>query len=286
MFTRIVKQGDMQNVAVNQTSIGRVTIRKNLHAVWLRFLTSAGVELTRAQIIADLSTELKVRLNGTVIWDGDVTLALDLQKYYGDSISAGNVDGMVPIFFNRVNQVTAAERSVTALGPIGIDEITVEAKMGSSFAQLAKVEIYAEVDELAPREIGRHVRVTKHPKTFGSTGAEQIVDLPYKDTFLEGIFAMHYRYSTGAIDNVSITRNGQIWHQTLSAKHAEALLKRGRRTPQSGYHHIDFERNNDLLSYLPVKGMNEFLVDNVWKTAAPNSYTIWIEKYFTGFEKK
>lgn len=274
MFTYLKKEPDMQGIAAGQKATGRIWTRQNLYGIWLRCTTAAGVELTRAQIIADIS-DIVVRVNGKQIIDCDADFLLDLQKYYGDSQNAGNVDGMIYIPFARRHLASFEERALYALGAGGIDDLSIECKI-DAVAQLSKIEVWGEFDNAAIRAIGTHVRIVRHSRNFASTGVQQITDLPFNGDDLTGYFAKHFRFSTGAVEHATVKRNGNELFYELSPKMNQAFLNRGDRSPQSGYFHIDYCANNSRFAFFPGQAQSMHL--NVkWKTAAPDNYVIFAE---------
>lgn len=279
MLTRLIQEADVVGASVVGKASGKIYTRRNLYGIWLRCLTAAGVELTRAQILNDI-TNIVVRINGKPIVDADATFLLDRQKYYGDSIAAGNVNGMIPIMFTPAHLANFSERSVYAIGPVGINDISLEVTI-AAIAQISQIQMYVEVDDLALRNIGQHMRIEKFTQVFATTGTQQITDLPFKDPDALGYLAYHVKYTAGSLDKVTIKRNGQEVYQALATKMNQAVLNMRKRTPQSGYFHVDFAKNDDLLSYLPIPGTDGLYHEYTWSSAAPNSYTVYAERIFT-----
>lgn len=279
MFTFLKKEPDMQGIAAGQKATGRVWTRQNLYGITLKCLTAAGVELTRAQILADIS-DIIVRINGKVVIDADATFLLDLQKYYGDAINAGNIDGNIPIMFARRHLATFEERSVYAIGADGVNDISIEVKV-LGVAQLSKIEVWAEFDAATPRQIGTHVQIVKHSRTFASTGIQQLTDLPFSDDKLIGYFAKHFKFSTATVDYATVKRNGVEMFYQVNPKFMETYLNMGLRKVQSGYFHIDYCRNNSRFGFLPGQAQS-MLVEMKWATGAPSNYTIYAEAINSG----
>lgn len=274
MFTYLKKEPDMQGIAAGQKATGRVWTRQNLYSIRLRCLTSGGVELTRAQILNDIS-DIVVRINGKTVIDCDADFLLDLQKYYGDAVSAGNVDGNIVIPFARRHLASFEERAVYAIGAKGVNDISIEAKV-DAVAQLSKIEVFGEFDSATPREIGTHVQIVRHNRTFGSTGIQQLTDLPFQDKALVGYFAKHFRFSTATVEYATVKRDGIELFTQVAPKFMEAYLNEGLRKPQSGYFHIDYCRNNSRFAFLPGLAQS-LLVEMKWATGAPSNYVIFAE---------
>lgn len=282
-LTLLQHEPDFVGVAAGSLASARVLSRGNIHALWLRCLTGAGVELTRAQILADLS-DIEVKIDGVPFISVDATFLLDRQKYYGDSIGAGNDDGMIPIFFTYPHLPTFAQRAVTALGTNDVSSITITAKCSNPLAQLSRIELYTEVDDLPIRNVGQHIRIHKFTRNFASTGLQDISDLPYEDQNVIGYIAMHLTLGTApaAIDKLTLKRNRRVVFEDLSVKQNAGVLKRTGRTPQTGYFHLDFAKQNDLASFLSVTGVTSLLVSPTWDAAgAPGNFNVYTERLFS-----
>lgn len=278
MLTRMIQEADIVGANVVGKGSGKVFTRQNMYGIYLRCLTSGGVELTRAQILNDI-TSIVVRINGTVIVDANATFLLDLQKYYGDSINAGNVNGIIPINFTPRHLALASERALYAIGPKGINDVSIEVTI-AAIAQVSQIQVYVEVDYLQPREIGQHVRIEKFPQVFSTTGVQQLTQLPFLEPNALGYLAYHVKYSAGSLDKVTVKRNGSEVFQQLAAKLNQVILNLRRRTPQSGYFHVDFGKNDDLLAYLPIPGTDGLYHEFTWSSAAPNGYDVYTERIF------
>jgi hypothetical protein len=57
-------------------------------------------------------------------------------------------------------------------------------------------------------------------------------------------------------------------------------LERSGRNPQTGYYHVAFDKNNDLTSFLPMKGVQDFRQVINWTSAAPGNFNIYAEEIF------
>ena len=277
-LTRTIKEPDMTGASQVGTASGKVFTRGNIVNTCLRCLTSSDVELTRAQILNDIS-DITVKVNGIPIIDADATYLLDRQKFLGDAVGAGNIDGIIPISFELEHLPSTQERRVSALGTAGVNTITIEVKV-IAVAQLAKIEIYTEVDNEPIRRPGQHIRINKFNRTFGSTGTFEISDLPFQDVNVAGYLEMNFKYSTGSLDQVTVKRNGLVVVDKLPSKLNDVLNDRALRTNQSGYYNLSFARSRDLASLLPMDGTSSLLLETEWSSAAPNTFQIYTERVF------
>lgn len=276
---RRLREPNMSGVAAVGKASGKVYTQGNIHNVYLRCLTSGGVELTRAQILNDISN-IVVKINGEIYIDADATFLLDLQKFYGDCITAGNVNGIIPIPFARKHLATFQERSVTAIGTANVADFSIEVQVIAN-AQLNQIEIYTEIDNQELRNIGQHIRINKFTRNFAATGLQEIADMPFLDESAIGYMAMHFQTPGSAVvSKYTIKRNNVEIFTDSSPNLNQVALQHAFRKPQTGYYHVDFSISNDLLGILPMPGTRSLVKQITWAAAAPNSFTIYAERMF------
>jgi len=272
---QLIREPDAQNVAVGNANI-KVLTRKNLHGLFLRCLTAAGVELTRAQILNDVS-DINLKLDGETVWGVDATFLLDRQKYLGDISMGGNVNGIIPLEFTRPLLNSFSERSVSALGLLNVSSVTIDVTV-IAVAQLSRIEVYSLVDSDVPRPLGQHIRIDRLSRSFAGTGAQELTDLPFGDDRAIAYLAEHVK-TTGTITKAKVRRNGVDVFESLPTNLNTVLLNRAGRTPQSGYFTIEFDLPNQYLSALSMPGTQSLYHELNW-SVAPNGFSIYLERLF------
>lgn len=274
MFKPVIKQSNIRGIAAGALATGEIPTTGTHYAIYLRCLTAAGAELTRAQIIADVGN-IVVRINGKTKIEATATFLLDLQKYYGDKDSAGNDNGIIPIYLSRPNLPTDEERALYAWGMANVNSFTVDVSV-TAVAQLASIEVYSEVTN-ENRVLGQHLTITKFPQSFATTGQQEITTLP-KDDAQSGYLAMHIEAGSGTFSKVTV-KLGQtnIWEE-IAVKLHDSLNKKSGRVPQTGYYHIPFDRSNALSGFLPMASVKDFRQQITWITAAPGNFNIYAER--------
>lgn len=278
MLTRIIKEPSFSGIAAGAIASARAFTRGNIVNFYLFAKTGAGAALTRAQILNDIG-DIALKVNGIVLFQVDADLLLDRQKYLGDAVGAGNVDGVIPIPMELAHLPTAEQRFVPALGTADVNTIAIEATI-DAVAQLSTLELFTEVNNEPNEPVGDHIRIQKFSRTFGTTGLQEISDLPFQDENVKGILAMHLRHSTGTASEITVKRNGLVVIDKVVPNLNQVLLDNGLRTVQSGYDHIDFGRHRSLNSLLPMKDTTSLIVEINWTVAAPNTYSIFMERVF------
>lgn len=274
MMTQLLKKANMNGIAAGAIATGVVPAQGTYYSLFLVAKTALGVALTRAQILADIGN-IKCLINGEEIVNCDVQVLLDLQKFYGDQIGAGNVDGIIPIYFQRPHLATDAERSVFALGMLNVNSFTIEAGI-DGVLQLSTLEIFAEVTNEA-RNLGQHIRLLKYPQVFSTTGEQEIATLPFINAPDKAYVAMHIEAGAGTFKEVTVRVGGNAIFDRVGVNLDKVLLQKFLRNPQTGYYHVDFARSNDLKGMLPMAGIKDFRQTINWITAAPGNYNIFTE---------
>jgi len=275
MFKQIKPQPNIRGIAAGALATGEVPTAGTHYALFLRCLTSAGAALTVAQIKAEIG-DIIIRINGEQIVEASATFLLDLQKYYGDALGAGNVDGIIPIWFARPHLATDKERSIFAIGTEDISSFTVDVNV-VAVTNLASIEVLSLVTP-ERRVLGQHIRISKFPQSFGTTGIQEITTLP-KEGNNVGYMALHLEESGGTIDKATVKLGGNNIFEDVDPNLNQVLLELAKRTPQSGYFHIDFSRSNDLLGFLPMANVKDFRQQIEW-SVSPSTYSIYAERVF------
>lgn len=281
-LTKVLKEPNFQGIAANSLASARVFNRGNIVNLYLRCLTGAGAELTRAQILADVSN-IRVKLDGVQVVSVDARFLLDRQKYLGDSIGDGNQDGIIRIPFELPHIPFPQGRRASAMGTADLDTISVEVDV-IGVAQLATIELYTEMDKEANKPLGDHVRLEKYNRNFSSTGDFEISDLPYKDRNLKGYLAAHIYTTAGVLASVEVKKDGEIVLDQVPMELNKVQNAYAKRTDQTNYQHIDFGRGMGLDSFLATKGATSLLWVTNWSTSPAGNFSIFLERIYSGLK--
>jgi len=277
MLTQIKRQPSMLGILAGATAAINVPTTGTHYALFLECLGAGGVPLNRVQMINDIGN-ITVRIDGTEIYTVTATFLLDLQLYYGTSIGAGNINGYIPIYFAPMWLNSFAERSVFALGTSNVGVISVEANLNAGMATLTNLNVYSEVTpEIRP--LGQHIRILRYPQVFGvAAGVQEITTLPKQNNSV-AYKALHIE-TPGAsiITQATVQLGGNAIFDQVPAALDVILLAKEFRTVQALYYHIDFAKNRDLTSFLPMAGVQDFRQNLTWAVAAPNNYNIYAEQ--------
>lgn len=278
MYNQLIKQANAVGVAANATANIRIPCSGIHFACMLDFRQSGGTAVTSANIATAL-TNVIVRHDGEQIIEASGQFLLDLQKYYHDYATgaAANVNGIVSIAFAPFHFSTYRERAALAVGTQGMQSFTIDLVFGSSLATVSTVSVYSELyPDVAPKT--QYLKIKKFPRTFTQTGNFVVSDLPLENPSV-AIKALHITLgsNTGVCDYSTVkVGNFAIW-DTIYTNLNTVMANMAQRTPQTAYCHIDFGRNNDLTSFLPLAGVTDLQVLTDW-TTAPNNFIIYQEQ--------
>jgi len=217
-----------------------------------------------------------VRINGEQIVEASSTFLLDLQKYYGDSDGAGNVDGIIPINWARRLFATDAERALFALGMADVNSFTIDVKI-LGVAVLSSIEVLSAVTP-ENRKLGQHVRIARFPQNLAAAGVQEISTLP-KEGDTVGYMALHVSYPVGTLTKATVKVNNTNIIEDVDHNLNQVVLADNKRTAQAAYMHLDFGCSNDLAGFLPMAGVKDFRQQLTF-TVLPGNYNIYAERIF------
>jgi hypothetical protein len=274
------KMPDATGVSSNGTATMVIPATGCFYESRFNFLQSGGTAVAVANMKSEVSN-ITLRVDGDLVLDATPTFLLDRQKFYGDAIGEDNVAGVIPIEYAKKNIRLPGERSQLALGTQGVNQIVAEFRLGT-LSQLNKIEHYLD-QTVEQRPAGPHLRINKFPQNFPTTGTQEIVTLPKEPG--TGVYGVHIEDATGTIDSVTVIVDGNEILDEVPAAVQQSRLERYGRNPQTGYYHIDFCIQDELLGYLPMdrkdgKTIQDFRLKIKWSGAAPDNYNIYLERVF------
>lgn len=273
MLTQVIKQANVTGISASSVATAKIPTTGTHYALYLCPKSSGGSAVSVANMKTAIGN-MVLRHNGEQIMEGTATFFLDLQKYYNDAYSADNVAGVIPIYFAPSHFNNFSERQLYAVGTQDLQTMTIDMNILST-TNMATIDVYSEVTpEVRPR--GQHLRIKKFPRTFATTGDQEVPDLP-----LEGgtvaYKALHIEAGSGTFTKATVkVGNYAIFDQIENALN-QVLIETARRNPQTGYFHIDFGRSNDITGFLPMLGVQDFRIIPTWATA-PSNYNIYAEQ--------
>jgi len=271
MLKKFKKNANIVGIGDGASATVAIPAKGTLYSIILK-CSGSGSLLTAAQIKSDIE-KVQLDLDGDTKIDLTSTEILDLiQKYPGDSQDAGNVNGYVYIPLTPYHLPNSIEREAFAYGLEDVDNVTLNIECAASLSNLDTVEVYLERTE-ERRPLGQHFTFKSYPQVFSTTGEQEISDLPHTKGG-KGVVAMHIGgYGSAVLEEVTVEYGDTKVFDQVTQGVNELNLKRSKRTPQSGYTHIDFSVSNDAQGFLPMP-IHDWRQTLTWGTAAPSNYNI------------
>jgi len=135
-----------------------------------------------------------------------------------------------------------------------------------------KCTVAPEVDKGPDRPLGEHIRFEKWERTYATATVEHVTELPFGEPNT-AMLGYHIYDTVGVCDDVEVRFDGGIVHDPLTIEQNHLLLHRAKRTQQTNYFHVDFNRYGGAL---PVGVAKSFRQKFNWSTA-PDSYVVYTE---------
>lgn len=261
-------------------------VENNVHFIIFLAKAAGGAVLTRAQLITDFA-RVTIKLDGTPIFNVATTAILDLYKYYYDYMGALAAPlGCLVIPFVRPNMPAFDVGRAFALGlkksPDPNDHqfhtLSYELVCNAGLVTASTVQVYVMHDLYDPETPGLHVRTLELTRSNTATGEEVITDLPKSH-----VGALAYHWAAGTCTSLKVIKNGVMRLDSVDVNAYALAQDMAKRTPQSGYTHLDFALSNDLNGYEPLgAGVVSWDVRPTWSGAPGAGYVLVTEEIHDG----
>ena len=202
-----------------------------------------------------------------LIVDGDTKIQIDaadlikLNKFHGQDAEAG----VLTLFLSQPWARTPGGEDQTAYGTLsGINTFMLEMDIKPGVT-VESLEVYAL--QSPGRPFGPHLRIQKHSHTQGITGAAEISDITRGPWVLKGI-----HFATDAIGKAEIKLDNRTVHKSSPAIR-NSLARVVKKSPQSGFTHIDLMMQNRVSDWLPMAVLDFRLLANFTATGNFRFYT-------------
>lgn len=267
-FLTTTKNADFQGMGTNQLATVSVPATGTLYQANIRFLKADGTEATAAQVEAEIK-KIRLSYDGDDIVNDTPKAIMDIGLVKTAAEAGQKVNGVVPLILRPNKLASPEERALYAHGMDDIGNATIEVQCGT-LTNIAKAELYVEKTN-EPRRLGMHLRLRQYPFGTAATGNYEISTLPKAPTM--AYESLHVEQGDGVIKTVNVTVNGNDIVDTVPMKVIEANLRDSGKTPQAGYAHIDFNRQNRARGFLPMAGVNDLRLTVDFGTA-PNNFIV------------
>lgn len=250
--------GQMNNVAAGQTATLRLPIgAMTYHELYIVGLTSANAVVTNAQLIAEVTGQLRLIADGQDIYRITLSNLTKLQQFYGRGVAS--IDGAIPLRIERNTLLDARTEAALAIGTGDISSLSLELPCGT-LSNVAKIAVYAKATALA-RPFGTHVRILETTRTYSVTGDNEDPDFSqYLRDPGVGYLAFHFPDASGYLLAGSITlRVNQIpVYDRVPGDLMAQICREDGRVPQSALVSVPFDLANLENGFIGLEGVGDF----------------------------
>jgi hypothetical protein len=257
--------------------------------LFLQCFASAGT----ASPIANVKTAIdKINLSVTHKAEGGFALLNDVtptflyarELYYAQSRGlSANTTGVLHYDPSAAMRGGEAAANIRNIGTKDLIDMVLRVTFASSITNVARVDVYADIDYNLVENLGAHVRIAKVTEPVGVTGGEvEVRGLPRVDGRYgyETIMIHSGGLTDMTISKVSLVINGNDWLlRDIPKEVLDRQLILQDRTPQTGFTVIDFAKEDNPAYFLPG-GMNEIKVLPTFVaggSAAAGNVSVWYE---------
>lgn len=270
---RCIKLPQFQNVGPNQ----RVSVPLSLGVTYEKLYIKLGTNITPALI-----TNIVMKINNKEFmrWDRAADL-IALNAYKGNQTNAGYI---TIDFTERLarDEVAMKLGTIAATQQAGVQSITLEFDLGN-YVQAAGSIIEGWADIEAPSANKIIQRVQTQQKVIGGAATEQII-IPYGQNGFQ-VKRLIVRHAN--VTSIKVRRDGVDIYEDLPVALAHQRQVDFGRTPQAGYHILDFmpdalqsnALNTAFIQVTPDKAVAVENLDIRVTTSAADVLTIFTESY-------
>ena len=186
-----------------------------------------------------LVEEIKLVLNGNVMWQISGADYVAMLQFYGIDIQAG----VLPLVFALPYMDNAVNGDIFALGTADLRTAVLEIKLGSGITS-PTLNAYSEILVGGNQPLGMFIKIEDTHYGAEGTGIREISNLPITGAGV-GLKALHV--TTDSIGEVEIKANRAELFKVIPEINANQLSIRtsrtGERVLQAGYTHVDLGGN-------------------------------------------
>ena len=228
-----------------------------------------------------LIEEIKLVLNGNVMWQLSGGDYVSLLEFYGIDIQAG----VLPLVFALPYMDQASNGDIFALGTADLRTAVLEIKLASGVTSPV-LSAYSEIFTGGNQPLGMFIKLEDTHYGAEGTGIREISNLPVTGVGV-GLKALHF--TTDQIGEIEIKANRAEMFKVIPEVNANQLAIRtsrtGQRSIQAGYTHVDVGGNRaadvvamdnikdfrvkaDLTAAVPFRIIHELVVNGSAMVAA------------------
>lgn len=270
---RVIKLPQFQNVGPNQ----RVSVPLSLGVTYEKLYIKLGTNITSALIS---NIVLKINNKEFMRWDRAADL-IALNAYKGNQTAAGY---LTLDFTERLarDEVAMKLGTIAATQQAGVQSLTLEFDLGNYVVAVGStIEGWADIEAPSANKIIQ--RVQTQQKVIGGAATEQVI-VPYGQNGFQ-VKRLIVRHAN--VTSIKVRRDGVDIYEDLPIALAHQRQVDFGRTPQAGYHILDFmpdalqsnALNTAFIQVSPDKAVAVENLDIRITTSAADVITIFTESY-------
>jgi hypothetical protein len=270
---RVIKLPQFQNVGPNQ----RVSVPLSLGVTYEKLYIKLGTNITSALIS---NIVLKINNKEFMRWDRAADL-IALNAYKGNQTAAGY---LTLDFTERLarDEVAMKLGTIAATQQAGVQSLTLEFDLGNYVPAVGStIEGWADIEAPSANKIIQ--RVQTQQKVIGGAATEQVI-VPYGQNGFQ-VKRLIVRHAN--VTSIKVRRDGVDIYEDLPIALAHQRQVDFGRTPQAGYHILDFmpdalqsnALNTAFIQVAPDKAVAVENLDIRITTSAADVITIFTESY-------
>lgn len=269
-FRRIEKLPSVQNVAVGQTSVLHCPVG----------MTYDFIDLILTDLALAEMTNIEIKINGKTVQSYATGTLLDqINTYHGRTAFQ---NGVLRIWFMRPelpalqipsNGMLIDQRYLTSLGTADVATLSVQWDNDAGATGCA-VEAYAQKSD--PQPLGIFVKAKSFPRSFATTGQQEIDTLPRSGARIAAIHLFK-----ADVSKVDVEVDGRKIYDVTKTLGEEIQTDFGKTPITAAATHIDFIANGSIEDALKTYGVKDMrLRPTIDTTGSVNT----IVEYLDGFE--
>ena len=261
------------NVAHANIPSGAITYQE----LYLVGFNSSGAVVTAAQLAAELSGRVRLKIGSSNIYDVSVSAMQMLQQYYGRGNAS--LSGVMPFLIERNLMRSAGMEYALSIGTQNLKDFRIEVDCGT-LTNISRLALYAKVDNRS-KPFGWHRRILMTPVTWGS-GAGRFSDNKV-NTFGESTdaayTAFHIPDASSYLQSFTVKNNNFLHIDNVNVEVLKTISREDNRIPQTGYVHVPFDISDTAAGSLNLGGARNFVVEGETVTGALGSFELITESY-------
>ena len=285
-FRPIEKFASITPVAASAKASADLPAAGTYYSIELHCL-DAGAAVSVANITADI-LNVKITLDGTTVWEASAAAIYKLyEHHFAKHDGADPIPGVLPIILAPDYLTQTSEANIIAYGMANVGVMQLEVTFNSAIT-VDQIDVYVERQSGAAgnRPLGTHKRLLTLVRDFGSSGVQEITDLPIASgngSIVTAAYHFLYDGSAAVINSIEVLANNATVMNLVPDISQQILEKKGRKFMVAGaandLYSVCFDLSNDLTGYLNNKDLNDLRFKVDW-SAAPGSYRLLRESYY------